>query len=246
MPGFWNRLDDKMQENAAGILGTIAFHLVLISIFLIAKISNEKKLMRDMILVDFQEEIMEEKPEPETPDPEFEERIARYLEENRSNVPVNLARQVDQEISTDKYVQELENDLKANRPEDWDKTQERLKELEELASEEIRMEAEESEQKPPEPYDGPTNIYYKLEYRYHRRLPVPVYKCQGSGEVVVNIVVDQLGRVVQAETGKSNETGNEICLADAAKKAALNTRFNPDSDAPVRQSGTITYLFVAQ
>jgi hypothetical protein len=246
MPGFWDRLDEKMQENAAGILGTIAFHLVLISIFLVAKISNEKKLMRDMILIDFVEEVIEEQIDLEEPDPEFEELLANYLEENKSNVPVNLATQVDQEISTDKYVQELENDLNANRPDEWKETEERLKELEELANEEISMEAEESEQSPPEPYDGPTNIYYKLEYRYHRILPVPVYKCQGSGVVVVNIVVDQQGRVVQTETEKPGETANEICLADAAKSAAMKTRFNRDLDAPVRQTGSITYHFIAQ
>ncbi len=246
MPGFWDRLDDNMQENAAGILGTIAFHLVLVSIFLAAKISNEKKLRRDMILIDFQEEAVEDMVDTETIDPEFEELLADYLEENRSNVPVNLARQVDQEISTDKYVQELENDLNANRPEEYDETQERIKELEELANEEISMEAEESEQKPPEPFDGPTNILYKLEYRYHLRLPVPVYKCLGSGTVTVNIVVDQKGRVVQAETKKSGETANEICLADAALTAARVTRFNSDYDAPVRQTGSITYHFIAQ
>ena len=246
MPGLWDRLDERMQENAAGILGTIAFHLVLISVFLVAKISNEKKLRRDMILIDFQEEAVEEQADPETPDPQFEELLARYLEENRSNVPVNLARQVDQEISTDRYVRELENDLDANRPEDWKETQERLKELEELAREELSMQAEESEQKPPEPYEGPTNIVYKLEYRYHLSLPVPVYKCPGAGLVTVNIVVDQHGRVVQAETEKLGETANEICLAEAAKTAAIKTRFNPDFDAPVRQTGTITYSFVAQ
>jgi hypothetical protein len=246
MPGFWDRLDDKMQENAAGILGTIAFHLVLISIFLMAKISNEKKLMRDIILIDFQEEVIEEQVDLEEPDPEFEELLANYLEENRSNVPVNLATQVDQEISTDKYVQELENDLDANRPDEWKGTEERIKELEELANEEISMEAEESEQSPPEPYDGPSNIHYKLEYRYHLRLPVPVYKCQGSGVVVVNIVVDQQGRVVQTETEKPGKTANEICLADAAKSAAIKTRFNSDYDAPVRQTGSITYQFIAQ
>ena len=136
--------------------------------------------------------------------------------------------------------------MKANRPEDWQETQERLKELEELAREELSLEAEETGQKPPEPYEGPTNIYYKLEYRYHLRLPVPVYKCLGSGEVEVKIVVDQRGRVVQAETEKQGETANEICLADAAKTAAMKTFFNTDYDAPVRQTGTITYRFIAQ
>jgi len=244
--GFWDRLDEKVQENAAGILGTIAFHLVLISIFLMAKISNERKLMRDLIIVDFEEEVIEETIDPDAPDPVFEEQLARYLEEQSSNVPVNLARQIDQEISTDKYVEELENDLDANRPEEWQDTEDRLKELEEMAREELSLEAEETEQTPPEPYDGPTNITYKLEYRYHRSLPVPVYKCEGSGVVEVKIVVDQLGRVIQLEVDKQGESANEICLAEAAKTAALKTRFNANYDAPVRQTGSITYHFVAQ
>jgi hypothetical protein len=246
MPGFWNRLDKKVQENATGILGTVAFHLVLVVIFLLAKISQERSLMSDMILVDFEEEPTEEPVDRETPDPVFEEQLARYLEESRSNIPVNVARQVDQEISTDRYVEELEQDLDANRPEDWRETQERLRELEEMQQEELSLEAEDSEQEPPKPYEGPTNIYYDLENRYHLRLPVPVYKCEGAGLVEVKIAVDQHGRVVQAETGKKGNTANDLCLAEAAEKAALATRFNADYEAPVRQIGTITYHFIAQ
>lgn len=246
MPGFWDRLDDRMQENATGILGTIAFHMVLIVIFLILKISSERNLMESMIMVDFDEEMLEEQMETEAPDPEFEERLASYMEESRSNVPVNLARKIDQELSTDKYVRELEQDLDANRPESWKEMQDRLKELAELDQEELIMEGEDPDQGPVEAYKGPTNIYYELENRYHLRLPVPVYKCEGAGLIEVKIAVDQRGRVVQAETDKPGDTANEICLAGAARKAALNTRFNADYNAPVRQAGTIIYHFIAQ
>lgn len=246
MPGLWDRLDDRMQENATGILGTIAFHMVLVVIFLIIKISAERNLMESMIMVDFDEEILEEQMEKEAPDPEFEERLASYMEESRLNVPVNLARQIDQELSTEKYVRELEQDMDANRPGDWKEMQDRLKELAELDQEELIMEGEDPDQGPVEAYKGPTNIYYELKNRYHLRLPVPVYKCEGAGLIEVKIAVDQRGRVVQAETDKPGETANEICLAGAARNAALNTRFNADFNAPVRQVGNIIYHFIAQ
>ena len=54
------------------------------------------------------------------------------------------------------------------------------------------------------------------------------------------------GRVVQAEVDKPGDAFNEICLAEAARIAALRTRFNSDFGAPVRQQGTITYHFIAQ
>ena len=246
MQGFWDRWDEKIQEHATGILGTIAFHMVLIAVFLAIKISTEKSLLETLIMFEFEEEVTEEQMYMQEPDPEFEEKLARYLEEPRSNVPVNLARQIDQELSTEKYVQELEKDLDENRPEDWEEMKERLKELEEINQEELIMEAEDITKREPAVYEGPTNIYYDLEFRYHLRLPVPVYKCEGAGLIEVKIVVDQRGRVVKAEADKPGNTANEICLEEAAISAALSTRFNADYDAPVNQVGTITYHFIAQ
>lgn len=246
MPGFWDRLDERVQENATGILGTVAFHLLLILVFLIIKISTEKSRLENLIMVDFEEDIAEELLEEEAPDPEFEERLARYLEEPRSNVPVNLARQIDRELSTEDYVKEMEQDMEENRTNEERELQERLRELEEMEREELIVDGEEEEMPPADPYTGPTNIYYELENRYHKRLPVPVYKCEGSGLIEVKIAVDRRGRVIQAETDKPGETANEICLAEAATKAALSTRFNTDWDAPARQIGTITYHFIAQ
>ncbi len=246
MRKFWNNLDERIQENATGILGTIAFHLFLILLFLVFRISTERQRLEDLILVDFEDDQTEEQMESEAPDPEFEQRLARYLEEPRTNVPVNVARQIDHELSTEEYVKELEEDLDANRPEEWQERQERLRELEEMGNAELAVEGEDSTVLEKEPYQGPTNIYYELENRYYLRLPVPVYKCPGDGLIEVKIAVDQRGKVVQAETNKPGDTANEICLAEAAVTAALKTRFNADYSAPVRQIGTITYHFIAQ
>ena len=125
--------------------------------------------------------------------------------------------------------------------------QERLKELEEIAREDLIMEGGDEPADPTEElFQGPTNIFYDLEFRYHLRLPVPVYQCIGEGIIEVKIAVDQRGRVVQAEVEKPADDFNRICLAEAARKAALQTRFNGDFGAPVRQQGTITYHFIAQ
>ena len=244
---FREKMQEWMQENATGILGTIAFHMVLAVIFLIFKISSEKSYLDSIILFEIEEELAEEQVEKDMPDPEFDQRLADYLEQARSNVPVNLARNVEEEISTDKYVQELEQEMNDNRPETYQEMQERLKELEEISREELIMEGDEDvPPKEREPYTGPTNIYYSLENRYHLRLPVPVYKCEGSGLIEVNIVVDKQGRVVNAEVDQQGTSVNENCLAEAAKRSALRTRFNADYKATTRQVGTITYHFIAQ
>jgi len=36
------------------------------------------------------------------------------------------------------------------------------------------------------------------------------------------------------------------CLVDAAKKAAMNTRFTLNQAAPLLQQGTLSYRFIAQ
>ncbi len=244
---FREKLQEWMQENATGILGTIAFHMILAVIFLIIKISSEKSYLESIILFEIEEELAEEQIERDMPDPEFDQRLADYLEQATSNVPVNLARNVEEEISTEKYVQELEQEMNKNRPESWEEMQERLKELEEISQEELIMEGEDvAPEKESEPYLGPTNIYYSLENRHHLRLPVPVYKCEGSGLIEVSIVVDQRGVVIHAEVDQQGASSNEICLAEASKKAALRTRFNADYKAANRQVGTITYHFIAQ
>ncbi len=245
MSEFWRRTNNWVQVHASGILGTVAFHLLLVVIFLIVRISAERTLLESMIMMEFEEEPEEELTE-ETPDPEFERLVASYLEESRSNIPVNVARQMNEELSTEKYVEEVKQELDAGRPEDYQDLQERLRELEEIAQEDLIMEGEEQDSDPPEPFQGPTNIFYDLEFRYHEYLPVPVYQCEGSGIIEVMIAVDQRGRVVQAEVDKPDASFNEICLAQAARKAAMRTRFNGDFGAPVRQQGTITYHFIAQ
>jgi len=85
----------------------------------------------------------------------------------------------------------------------------------------------------------------KLEGRYPQdgALPLPEYKAQDAGMVVVDIVVDQYGKVTNATFNPVGSTTTNKTLTDAAIEAAKKAKFNISASAPVSQKGTITYVF---
>ena len=77
-------------------------------------------------------------------------------------------------------------------------------------------------------------------------LPEPVYNASNvAGEVVVNIWVDQHGKVTRASVNQTGTTVQNSTLWDAAVQAALKAKFNmsTSADNTVVQQGTITYEF---
>ena len=78
--------------------------------------------------------------------------------------------------------------------------------------------------------------------RYRRNLVVPAYQCEGGGEVVVGITVNRAGEVIAA----SVISGGDECMRSASLSAARSSTVNVDETAPVKQNGTITYIFIPQ
>lgn len=74
-------------------------------------------------------------------------------------------------------------------------------------------------------------------------IPLPSYPVQEDGTVVVDILVDQNGKVISATPGGQGTTVTDKQLWTAARNAAMNTHFNTSYNAPVQQPGTITYIF---
>jgi hypothetical protein len=95
-------------------------------------------------------------------------------------------------------------------------------------------------------YKGPTRIYYDLAGRTHTYLPIPIYKCQGSGKIVLTIEVSQKGVVEKALIIANLSTTSDPCLIETAVATALISRFNSDINSPKTETGTLTYEFVAQ
>ncbi|MBO4446557.1 MAG: energy transducer TonB [Bacteroidales bacterium] len=82
-----------------------------------------------------------------------------------------------------------------------------------------------------------------LEGRTKVHLPAPQFNEQESGTVIVTITVDQYGNVTDAQCGAPGTTTSNPRLWAAARKAALESKFNMKANAPVKQTGTITYVF---
>jgi colicin import membrane protein len=90
---------------------------------------------------------------------------------------------------------------------------------------------------------GTTGIGFDLEGRSGVHLPPPPANFQRGGVVIVEILVDQEGRVVSAREGVRGSTTQDITLLKLAREAALKSKFSAKSDAAVHQKGYITYTF---
>ena len=86
-----------------------------------------------------------------------------------------------------------------------------------------------------------TSVSYSLVGRNSYELPPPIYTCLEGGSVVINIKVDQLGNVIEAEFNSKSSNTNDWCLIENAIDYAYRARF--DSSGKSSQIGTITYLF---
>jgi hypothetical protein len=67
--------------------------------------------------------------------------------------------------------------------------------------------------------------------------------CNESGMVIVKIIVNQNGNVIEAVPGVKGTTNTAQCLLDPAKKIALSHKWPSDSKAPVKQIGFVKVNF---
>jgi len=68
-------------------------------------------------------------------------------------------------------------------------------------------------------------------------------QCNEEGKVIVNIVVNREGRVIEATPGVRGTTNNDACLLEPAKKIALSHKWRPDPKAPAKQYGHVEVDF---
>ncbi len=89
-------------------------------------------------------------------------------------------------------------------------------------------------------------VSFDLEGRGFVSLPKPELNFQKQGIVKVEITVDRQGNVVNANPGVKGSTTLDTYLLNAAKSAALRSKFTVKSDAPFHQKGYIIYHFKLQ
>ena len=102
-------------------------------------------------------------------------------------------------------------------------------------------EAVETEAKGSSSSNRRTTISYNLIDRNSIKIPNPVYTCDATGKVVINIEVGDLGNVIKTSFNKASSTTTNGCLIDQALKYAGHAIFN--SASRESQLGTITFEF---
>ncbi|MBA4323157.1 MAG: hypothetical protein C0408_10110 [Odoribacter sp.] len=248
----------KNEGKVAGILGALIIHLIAAIIFMVIQIGtlNINEYTREYQIALEDVSVPEKKVMPidlqgASLEKIFQDdqevlNIARNLA-NRTDVKINAEDYIDKvkeeliesgKLGRDNYIDEQkrakenvqEGNVALEKKEDFNKENDKKKDSQEMAAN----------------FTGPTRIYYNLPGRRHSYLPIPIYKCEGSGKAVLTIEVSPNGIVISAKLITAESTTTDPCLIETAVNSALISRFNPDINAQKTQTGTLTYHFVAQ
>ena len=247
----------SVNSKLIGILGAVILHLVIAIVFMSFKLSAINNTRTEQFELEFlaeeEEEVPVEEKKIDLPLTALEKIFQD--DQNMLNIAKNLANQSDVNVDPNEYIDMVKDELiKAGLLDEnnYIDAQKKLEELEDLISDIPPIEEETVKNEPTEAqkmesnYKGATRIYYDLEGRTHTRLPIPIYLCEGHGQITLNISVNQQGVVTDAKVNTKESTTSDDCLIETAVTTALSSRFNSDINAPKSQSGTLTYIFVAQ
>jgi hypothetical protein len=90
-----------------------------------------------------------------------------------------------------------------------------------------------------------STVSYSLLNRSVLDLPNPAYTCATSGKIVINIIVSETGKILNATYNKASSTSSNECLIDAALDYAKRANFTTFVGKK-EQLGSITYNFPGQ
>ncbi|MBQ6044508.1 MAG: hypothetical protein IJL42_03175 [Bacteroidales bacterium] len=233
------------KEDRAGLYITVIVHLTVIIVLLASQLTLALR-KEDSFVLDFSRQETIEKLKEELA---FKEEVSRRLDEiisAQGSTPIR-------NVVVDRGA------LKDDRNTDAEQLYKDAERLQEALNNTFNREdspedyvpiappsTEGSEKKTQkEVYSGPSVVSYSLDGRKASRLPIPAYRCMGSGEVTVIITVDNAGNVLVAKIDE-NISSDDTCLRNFAIRAARSAKFSASPTAPARQVGNIVYAFIAQ
>jgi len=244
---------NRFETIFTAVMVTIIIHLLVAVIFMSVKVSAMRRELAAEIILSVDQEL---------PDPDMKKAIelskndqfAGATAEELVNVIKNLADKpvdIDPKEYEDMVKEELIKSGMLNEKNFIDEQKvadEAARDEINIPKEEVKPQLTEKKEKPQEKgtFRGPTRIFYDLAGRHHVYLPIPIYKCEGAGQITLTIEVDQSGNVLKAEPASSLSTTKDPCLTETATDYALRSTFNRDPSAPVRQAGFLTFVFVSQ
>jgi hypothetical protein len=238
------------RRNIYGVMGTLVFHIVLFTTLLLAEVEMKGNIKEEALLIEFPD-IMPEETEkiPEEKKPEDLTIPFDKTDNNLTNAASNRLSAEKNISAKDKFFDESYQ-KEVNEAKQMVSNVNNQLSKEKINIDDIKMPVETTEGMDPDSiknviYTGESNIVYYLENRYHVSLPIPVYLAQGGGKIIIDIVVDRQGKVIQA-TPKPGQKVRDEQIIFYAQAAALRTLFNADPKAPSSQKGTIHYTFIQQ
>ena len=241
------------RRNINAILGTVAFHLIVICVCLACKIGVIQKEPESYIIIDPQDFEMEDKSQSSETEEDMmtDEQIDQYLQKlgiagsNYSGTRTYQPSSGQTMSEDDMRAMYEETFLREKYGDDYNDAQNRTYED---YIDQSRMGQYQSNSQPRNMVkSGPALVYAELDNKQREAsyLHVPVFTCEGSGVVVVRISLASSGKVSSAEVVSSNLTADSECLTNAARTAALKSSFSKISGNKT-EGGKITYTFVKQ
>lgn len=109
-----------------------------------------------------------------------------------------------------------------------------------------RIDTSRTASKKAKPFTGKSTVRYGFsspERHNIAPIPVPIYTVRVGGLVVVDVKINNEGRVVFAQINKEKTTCPNQDAYEKATTYARRARFNVDTTAPSQQEGFISYLF---
>ena len=94
-------------------------------------------------------------------------------------------------------------------------------------------------------FTGNSNIRYFIKNRQGIYIANPLYTCPEDmhGLIIIDIEVDQSGKIVNVKYNKKKSSTTADCLIENSLEAAKESFFNSDSSAPPLQKGYISYNY---
>lgn len=235
---------DFFEKHKALIITVLLMSVLLLGMYNI-HVSNSNEKVRETLIElnqlrpepEPKEKVQpEQEPKPAQPDPEFETHQA--FNQNQEENQKNLESRLDEIFEKNSASQEAsEEDINPTQGE----------QIIESSLEKEKREASHGNQSSTKTSTQKgtlrnSSIAFSLVGRTAVDIPNPIYTCDTPGKIVVNIVVNQNGEVIDTSINKNSSTSSNECLIEQAldyANRALFSRF-PGKNA---QPGTITYNF---
>lgn len=241
-----------MYEHRTGVITTVALYMFAVILFLSLRVSVDSRFITQGMLVEFPPQEQSLQAEEQEQQKMTQEEFDRQMLQGIRNVASDENARLDAGLKDDRgtkandiyaAAREVQEKMDANRR----RYEEGLKEEAAVRNTSPQRDREKGDNDKIESVKVSGNVTgsYNVGGRTAVYFPIPAYRCEGGGKAVVQIMVNRNGNVVSASIDKPASTNN-TCILDMALQFAKMARFNTDAQAPERQPGTISYIFVPQ